>query len=54
LVKGQGLNWTKIKQKVYRKDNYDFGIAFVECIKIVGFKIGNNIRLKMIFGILFM
>ena len=40
MVKGQGLNWTKIKQKVYRKDNYDFGIAFVECIKIVGFKIG--------------
>jgi hypothetical protein len=37
-----------------RKDNYTFGIDFVECIKIVGFKIGNNIRLKMIFGILFM
>jgi hypothetical protein len=27
-----------------RKDNYKFGIDFVECIKIVGFKIGNNIR----------
>ena len=45
MVKGQGLNWTKIKQKVYRKDNYDFGIDFVECIKIVGFKIGNNVTL---------
>ena len=27
-----------------RKDNYKFGIDFVECIKNVGFKIGNNIR----------
>jgi hypothetical protein len=27
-----------------RKDNYKFGIDFVECIKIVGFKIGNNVR----------
>jgi hypothetical protein len=26
-----------------RKDNYKFGIDFVECIKIVGFKIGNNV-----------
>jgi hypothetical protein len=26
-----------------RKDNYKFGIDFVECIKIVGFKIGNPI-----------
>ena len=26
-----------------RKDNYNFGIDFVECIKIVGFKIGNNV-----------
>ena len=27
-----------------RKDNYKFGIDFVEYIKIIGFKIGNNIR----------
>jgi hypothetical protein len=26
-----------------RKDHYNFGIDFVECIKIVGFKIGNNV-----------
>jgi hypothetical protein len=26
-----------------RKDNYKFGIDFVKCIKIVGFKIGNNV-----------
>ena len=26
-----------------RKDNYKFGIDFVESIKIVGFKIGNNV-----------
>jgi hypothetical protein len=33
-----------------RKDDNRFGIDFVECEKIVRFKIGN----KMIFGILFM
>jgi hypothetical protein len=33
-----------------RKDDNKFGIDFVECVKIVRFKIGN----KMIFGILFM
>jgi hypothetical protein len=27
-----------------RKDHYKFGIDFVECIKMIGFKIGNNIR----------
>ena len=26
-----------------RKDHQNFGIDFVECIKIVGFKIGNNV-----------
>jgi hypothetical protein len=26
-----------------RKDHYNFGIDFVECIKIVGFKINNNV-----------
>jgi hypothetical protein len=26
-----------------RKDNYRFGIDFVEYIQIVGFKIGNNV-----------
>jgi hypothetical protein len=28
-----------------RKDNYKFGIDFVEYIKIVGFKIGNNVTI---------
>jgi hypothetical protein len=37
------------KHKTYnngedRKDHYKFGIDFVECIKMIGFKIGNNIR----------
>ena len=46
---GSKLNKNKTKGLLLgawkdRKDNYKFGIDFVECIKIVGFKIGNNIR----------
>ena len=26
-----------------KKDNYRFGVDFVECVKIVRFKIGNNV-----------
>jgi hypothetical protein len=50
LVKRQVLNWKKNKTKRLwirawndRKDNYRFGIDFVEYIQIVGFKIGNNV-----------
>jgi hypothetical protein len=32
-----------------RKDNYRFGIDFVEYIQIVGFKIGNNVTQDDIF-----
>ena len=46
---GSKLNKNKTKglwlgARKDRKYNYKFGIDFVECITIVGFKIGNNIR----------
>ena len=48
LASGSKLNKNKTKGLWLgawkdRKDNYIFGIDFVDCIKIVGFKIGNNV-----------